>query len=78
MELTIKLEDSADLPSLKKLLSQFKGVKSIEVSDVENHSWEEIESSEEFKNAIQKSRNQIKNGEYVEHSQELIDSIFSK
>lgn len=78
MELTLQLEDSADISFLKQLLSQIKGVKSISFNEGQTQSWEEIESSEEFKNAIQKSRNQIKNGEYIKHSQELIDSIFNK
>ena len=78
MELTLQLEDSADISFLKQLLSQIKGVKSISLSESSTDSWEDIGSSAEFKNAIQKSRNQIKNGQYVEHSQELMDSIFNK
>lgn len=78
MELTLQLEDSADISFLKQLLSQIKGVKSISFNEGETQSEEDLESSEEFKNAIQKSRNQIKNGEYVKHSQELIDLIFNK
>ena len=78
MELTLQLEDSADISFLKQLLSQIKGVKSISLSESSTDSWEDIERSAEFKNAIQKSRNQIKNGQYVEHSQELMDSISNK
>lgn len=78
MELTLQLEDSADITFLKQLLSQIKGVKSISLSESSTDSWEDIERSAEFKNAIQKSRNQIKNGQYVEHSQELMDSISNK
>ena len=44
--------------------------------DDKTYSWEEIENSDEFKQLIEQSRNQIKNGEYEEFSDELIDSIF--
>ncbi len=45
---------------------------------IKTYSWEEIENSDEFKKVIEQSRNQIKNGEYEEFSDELIDSIFNK
>ncbi|KMQ72471.1 hypothetical protein ACM44_01650 [Chryseobacterium koreense CCUG 49689] len=58
-------------------MTQIKGVKSIDVSEEEkNYSWEEIKRSEEFGKVMEKSRKQIKNGEFVAHSQELMDSIF--
>ncbi|MPM98907.1 hypothetical protein SDC9_146097 [bioreactor metagenome] len=77
MEITIKLEDNADVSFIKKLLTQIKGVKSIDVSgEAKNYSWEEIKRSEEFGKVMEKSRKQIKNGEFVAHSQELMDSIF--
>jgi|GEM_PF-3270218 len=51
----------------------------VEISeDNKTYSWEEIENSDEFKQLIEQSRNQIKNGEYEEFSDELIDSIFNK
>lgn len=77
MEIKISLDEYADVPFIKKLLSQIKGVKNVEISeDEEIYSWEEIENSDEFKQLIEQSRNQIKNGEYEEFSDELIDSIF--
>ena len=77
MEIKISLDEYADVPFIKKLLSQIKGVKNVEISeDDKTYSWEEIENSDEFKQLIEQSRNQIKNGEYVEFSDELIDSIF--
>ncbi|HAP95323.1 hypothetical protein [Epilithonimonas hominis] len=77
MEIKISLDEYADVPFIKKLLSQIKGVKNVEISeDDKTYSWEEIESSDEFKQLIEQSRNQIKNGEYEEFSDELIDSIF--
>lgn len=77
MEIRISLDEYADVPFIKKLLSQIKGVKNVEISeDDKTYSWEEIENSDEFKQLIEQSRNQIKNGEYEEFSDELIDSIF--
>lgn len=76
MELTIKLDDKTDVSFFKKMLLQLKGVKSVEISEDENIVWEEIESSPEFRNVIEKSSEQIKNGQFVEHSKELMDSIF--
>ncbi|MGA9211725.1 hypothetical protein [Kaistella sp.] len=79
MELTIQLEDNADISFLKKMLSQIKGIKSVDISDDDKtHSWEEIEKTEEFKKLIEQSRNQIKSGQFVEHSEELMDSIFQR
>ena len=78
MEIKISLDEYADVPFIKKLLSQIKGVKNVEISeDDKTYSWEEIENSDEFKQLIEQSRNQNKNGEYEEFSDELIDSIFN-
>jgi hypothetical protein len=76
MELTIKLDDSTDVSFFKKMLLQLKCVKSVEILEDEKNAREEIESSPEFKNIIEKSTEQIKNGQFVEHSKELMDSIF--
>jgi anti-sigma28 factor (negative regulator of flagellin synthesis) len=79
MEIKISLDEYADVPFIKKLLSQIKGITNIEISENDKtYSWEEIESSDEFKKLIEKSRNQIKNGEYQEYSKELMDSIFKR
>ena len=79
MEIKISLDEYADVPFIKKLLSQIKGVKNVEITkDDKTYSWEEIENSDEFKQLIEQSRNQIKNGEYEEFSDELLDSIFNK
>lgn len=79
MEIRITLEKYADISFIQKLLSQVKGVKNVEIlQEGQRYSWEEIENSDEFKHAIERSRKQIKNGEYVEHSPELLDSIFQK
>lgn len=79
MEIKISLNEYADVPFIKKLLSQIKGIKSFEVSENDKiDSWKKIENSDEFRKLIEKSRNEIKNGEYKEYSEELIDSIFKK
>ncbi|WP_445431479.1 hypothetical protein [Chryseobacterium indoltheticum] len=79
MEIKISLDEYADVPFIKKLLSQIKGINHIEISENDRtYSWEEIENSEVFAKVIEQSRNQIKNGEYEEFSEELIDSIFNK
>jgi len=79
MEIRISLDEYADVPFIKKLLSQIKGVKNVEISeDDKTYFWEEIENSDEFKQLIEQSRNQIKHEEYEEFSDELIDSIFNK
>lgn len=78
MELTVKLENDADISFIKKLLLQLKGVKSIDVSEEKENSLEEIESSEDFKKALDKSFQQIEEGKFVEHSEELMDKIFGK
>ena len=64
MELTIQLEDNADISFIKKLLSQIKGIKSVDVSEEDKtYSWDEIENSEYFGKVMEQSREQIKNGE---------------
>ena len=79
MELTIQLEDNTDISFIKKLLSQIKGIKSVDVSEEDKtYSWDEIENSEYFGKVMEQSREQIKNGEYIEHSEELMNSIFRK
>ncbi|MCU7617012.1 hypothetical protein NZ698_07365 [Chryseobacterium sp. PBS4-4] len=79
MEIKISLDEYADVPFIKKLLSQIKGITSFELSENDKtDSWKEIEKSDEFKKLIEQSRNEIKNEEYVEYSDKLIDSIFKK
>lgn len=79
MEIKISLDEYADVPFIKKLLSQIKGINHIEISeDEKTYSWEEIENSDEFKKLIEQSKKDIQEGRYVEYSEELIDSIFQK
>ncbi len=79
MEIRISLNEYADIPFIKKLLSQIKGISDIElVNDNKNFSWEEIESSDDFKKVIMQSEQDFEEGKYVESSTEILDSIFKK
>ncbi|MCD0480200.1 hypothetical protein LPB90_17320 [Chryseobacterium sp. LC2016-29] len=79
MEIKISLDEYADVLFIKKLLSQIKGINHIEISENDKtYSWEEIENSDEFKKLIEQSEEDFQEGRYVEHSKELIDSIFQR
>lgn len=78
MEITLELDKSADIPFLKNALAKLKGIKNVRIKDEETNSFDVIENSPEFRKIIEKSRGQIKSGQYVEHSKELMDSIFRK
>ncbi|MCD1118388.1 hypothetical protein [Chryseobacterium turcicum] len=82
MEIKISLNEYADVAFIKKLLSQIKDIKSIEffneIEEPKEYSWDEIESSEEFHALIKKSQKDFEEGRFVEHSPELIESIFRK
>lgn len=79
MEIRISLNEYADIPFIKKLLSQIKGISDIElVNDDKNFSWEEIENSDDFKKVIMQSEKDFEEGKFVESSAELLDSIFQK
>ena len=75
MEIGISLNEYADIPFIKKLLSQIKGISEIEllkdnevISDKEN---------EEIKDLLlEKSLEQSKNGEKVKYSKEILDKAF--
>ena len=75
MEIRISLNEYADIPFIKKLLSQIKGISEIElikdnevISDKEN---------EEIKDLLlEKSLEQSKNGEKVKYSKEILDKTF--
>ena len=75
MEIRISLNGYADIPFIKKLLSQIKGISEIElikdnevISDKEN---------EEIKDLLlEKSLEQSKNGEKVKYSKEILDKAF--
>lgn len=73
MELTVKLENDADVSFIKKLLLQLKGVKSIDISEGEM-------SDEEYNSllnkVLEKSIQQADKGETRELTPELLKEIF--
>jgi hypothetical protein len=79
MEIKISLNEYADVPFIKKLLSQIKGIKSIEISeDDKTYSWEEIENSDSFAKVMEQSEAEYKSGIGQEMTDELLDRIFDK
>ena len=78
MEITLELDKSADIPFLKNALAKLKGIKNVHIKNEEINSNDNIENYPEFRAKIEKSREQIKCGQYVEHSKELMESIFRK
>lgn len=73
MEIKISLDEYADIPFIKKLLSQIKGINHIEISENDKtYSWEEIENSENFGKVMEQSENDYKRGK----SKELTDDFF--
>ena len=73
MELTVKLENDADIYFIKKLLLQLKDVKSVDISEDE---MSDGEYDQKFDELLEKSKKQIEEGKFVEHSDELINSFF--
>ena len=79
MEIRISLNEYADIPFIKKLLSHIKRKSDIKlVNDNKNFYWEEIENSDDFKKVIMQSEQDFEEGRFVESSTELLDSIFQK
>ncbi len=79
MELKIELSEYADISFIKKLLSQIKGIKNVEISEKDQtYSWEEIERSEYFKKVLEQSEAHYQNGNYREMTDELLDEIFAE
>ncbi|MCJ8154948.1 hypothetical protein MKJ01_14360 [Chryseobacterium sp. SSA4.19] len=78
MEIKIRLYEYADVPFIKKLLSQIKGVTSIEVTENEkSYSWEEIEDSEYFAKVMEQSENDYKNGKTQDLTDDVLKEIFN-
>jgi len=78
MEIKISLDEYADIPFIKKLLSQIKGINSIEISENDKtYSWDEIENSEYFSKVMEQSENEFKNGK-TEELTDLLNEIFDK
>ncbi|UZT99540.1 hypothetical protein ODZ84_08260 [Chryseobacterium fluminis] len=79
MEIKISLDEYADVPFIKKLLSQIKGINSIEISENDKtYSWDEIENSEYFSKVMEQSENEYINGKTEELTDDLLNEIFDK
>lgn len=75
MEIRISLNEYADIPFIKKLLSQIKGISNIElVKDDEILSEKENEEIKDL--LIEKSLEQSRNDEKVKYSKEILDKAF--
>jgi hypothetical protein len=79
MEIKISLDEYADVPFIKKLLSQIKGITNIKISENDKtYSWDEIENSEYFAKVMEQSENDYKNGKTQELTDDLLNEIFNK
>lgn len=76
MEITLELDKTADISFLKNLFSQLKGIKNVHFEEDKTYSWDEIESSPEFRTVMEQGREDIKNGKGGEMTSELMDTIF--
>ena len=75
MEIRISLNEYADIPFIKKLLSQIKGVSDIEL--IKDNEMLSDKENEEIKDLLlEKSLEQSKNGEKVKYSKEILDKTF--
>ena len=75
MEIRISLNEYADIPFIKKLLSQIKGVSDIEL--IKDNEMLFDKENEEIKDLLlEKSLEQSKNGEKVKYSKEILDKTF--
>lgn len=79
MEIKISLDEYADVDFIKKLLSQIKGINTIEISENEKtYSWNELESSAYFGKVMEQNENDYKSGKTQELTDDLLNEIFSK
>ena len=68
--LKIHIEESADAEKLKEILLQIKGVKSVEIIDEDN-------PESELKKAFNKSKEQLKKGEYENIVNDIFDILMN-
>lgn len=79
MEIRISLDEHADIAFIKKLLSQIKGINTIEISENEKtYSWNELENSEYFGKVMEQSENDYQSGKTQELTDDLLNEIFNK
>ncbi|MFY1047671.1 hypothetical protein [Chryseobacterium sp. GP-SGM7] len=73
MELTVKLEDNADVSLLKKILEEIKGIKSVEISEneIDDEKYRSL-----LNQVLEKSIEQADNGKTTKLTPELLNDIF--
>ncbi len=69
--LKINLEENANFEKLTELLLMIKGVKSIEIIDGSN-------SQSDLKKAVDKSKEQLKSGDYESFVNDLFETFLNK
>ncbi len=69
--LKINLEENANFEKLTELLLMIKGVKSIEIIDGSN-------SESDLKKAVDKSKEQLKSGDYESFVNDLFETFLNK
>ena len=69
--LKINLEENANFEKLTELLLMIKGVKSIEIIDDSN-------SESDLKKAVDKSKEQLKSGDYESFVNDLFETFLNK
>ena len=69
--LKINLEENANFEKLTELLSMTKGVKSIEIID-------DSASQSDLKKAVDKSKEQLKSGDYESFVNDLFETFLNK
>lgn len=69
--LKINLEENANFEKLTEILLMIKGVKSIEIIDDSN-------SESDLKKAVDKSKQQLKSGDYESFVNDLFETFLNK
>ncbi len=69
--LKINLEENANFEKLTELLLMIKGVKSLEIIDGSN-------SQSDLKKAVDKSKEQLKSGDYESFVNDLFETFLNK
>lgn len=79
MELTVKLENNADVNFIKKVLLQLNGVITVESNDEnKDYSWDEVEKSTDFNKVMEQSDRDYKDGASEELTNDLLKEICRK
>ncbi|MFC6268866.1 hypothetical protein [Frigoriflavimonas asaccharolytica] len=69
--LKINLEENTDFGKLMEVLYQIKGIKSVEILDEDN-------SESDLKKAVNKSKEQLKSGDYESFVNDLFETFVNR